>query len=117
MDLRRRGVPFEKKYIQFTPEEIAEFAKTYHQWQLEGFDTSIKGVPEYWYSADFEEVKEKGFSLVPSKYVEFINRDEEIDFTGKMRSLQKDMKQILSDEEKSRKAIKDLFNELGFTLD
>ena len=117
MDLRKRGVPFEKKFIQFTPEEISEFADTYHQWQLEGFDTSVKGVPEYWYSADFEEVKEKGFSLVPSKYVEFINRDEEIDFDAKMKSIQKDMKQILADEEKSRKSVINLFNELGFKLD
>ena len=91
--------------------------KTYHQWQLEGFDTSVKGVPEYWYCADFEEVKEKGFSLVSSKYVEFINRDEEIDFDAKMKSIQKDMKQIIADEEKSSKSVITLFNELGFKLD
>ena len=32
------------------------------------------------YSASFDEVKEKGFTLVPSRYIEFVNRDENIDF-------------------------------------
>ena len=37
--------------------------------------------------------------------------------TAKMKSIQKDMKQILADEDKSRKAVINLFNELGFKLD
>ena len=117
MDLRRRGVPFEKKFIQFTPEEIAEFAATFHAWQQEGFDTSVKGVPEYWYSADLTEIAEKGYSLVPSKYIEFVNRDEEINFEEKMAQIQGEMKSILNQEEKSRKALKSLFADLGFKLD
>ena len=117
MDLRKRGVPFEKKFIQFTPEEISEFAATYHAWQLEGFDTSVKGVPEYWHSADLAEIAEKGYSLVPSKYIEFLNRDEEIDFDAKMGTIQAEMKEILAAEEKSRNAVKALFKELGFSLD
>ena len=89
----------------------------YHSWQQEGFDTSVKGVPEFWYNAGQEEVAAKGYSLVPSKYIEFVNRDEDIDFNSKMTVLQKEMKEILSDEEQSRNAVKALFNELGFSLD
>lgn len=67
--------------------------------------------------ASLEEVAAKGYSLVPSKYIEFVNRDEDIDFDSKMTVLQKEMKAILSDEEQSRNAVKTLFNELGFSLD
>lgn len=116
MDLRRRGVPFEKKYIQFTTEEITEFAATYHAWQSEGFDSSCKGVPEYWYSANISEVAGKGYSLVPSKYVEFINRDENINFEDRMQQIQSEMKTILAEEEKSRSEVLDLFITLGFPL-
>ena len=98
-------------------QNIADVAEVYHEWQREGHDTSVTGVPEFWHSASLEEVEAKGYSLVPSKYVEFVNRDEAVDFDSKMAALQKDMKSILSAEETSRNAIKSLFNELGFSLD
>jgi type I restriction enzyme M protein len=37
--------------------------------------------------ASLEEVAKKDFSLVPSKYIEFVNRDENIDFDEKMLAL------------------------------
>jgi type I restriction enzyme M protein len=40
--------------------------------------------------------------LVPSKYIEFVNRDENIDFDEKMKSLQTDFASLLKEEEKSR---------------
>ena len=43
----------------------------------------------------FDEVKEKGFTLVPSRYIEFVNRDENIDFDTKMKSLQENSKNFL----------------------
>ncbi len=117
MDLRKRGVPFEKKYIQFTPEEIAEFAATYHKWQLEGYEQTYSDIPEYCYSASRNEVKEKGYSLVPSKYIEFVNRDEDIDFDGKMKQIHKEMKEILAEEEKSKTDVLKLFKDLGYSLE
>ena len=117
MDLRKWGVPFEKKFIQFSPENIAEISSVYHSWQQEGFDTSIKGIPEFWYSADLNEVASKGFSLVPSKYIEFVNEDEKTDFDSHMHVLQKELKSIFDEEETSRDRIKKLFGELGFPLD
>lgn len=117
MDLRQWGEPFEKKFIQLSPKNIADVASVYHAWQQEGFDTSVKGVPEFWYNANLDEVSAKGYSLVPSKYIEFVNRDENIDFDSKMTSLQKELKSIYAKEEESRNAVKALFNDLGFSLD
>jgi len=117
MDLRRKGVPFEKKYLQFTQEEIAEFASTYHNWQLEGYEKSYQNIPEYCYSASREEIESKGYSLVPSKYIEFVNKDEEVNFEEKMQEIQSEMKDILLKEESSRKELKALFNDLGFSLE
>jgi type I restriction enzyme M protein len=33
MDLRQMGEPFEKKYIQFSDDDIKNCQSTYHQWQ------------------------------------------------------------------------------------
>ena len=117
MDLRQWGEPFEKKFVQLSPQNIADVADVYHEWQREGHDTSVMGVPEFWHSASLEEVAAKGYSLVPSKYIEFVNRDEDVVFDSKMAILQEEMKSILSEEESSRNAVKSLFKELGFSLD
>ena len=116
MDLRQKGDPFEKKYVQISSNTIEEVATIYHSWQKEGFDIAEKGVPEFWYSATVNEIAAKGYSLVPSKYIEFVDRDESIDFSGKMTILQNDLKEILSQEETSRKAIESLFKSLGFPI-
>jgi len=51
----------------------------------------------------------KIFSLVPSKYIEFINRDENIDFDIKMQSLQTDFTELLKAEEQSKKRVAERF--------
>lgn len=119
MDLRQIGEPFEKKYTQFSEEDIREVAKTYHDWQTaslsfgEGWGGAI---PEYCYSATFDEVAKKDFSLVPSKYIEFVNRDENIDFDEKMQSLQTEFAELLKAEEQSKKELLNVFKKLGYEI-
>src|SRR5690606_25284441 len=72
MDLRQMGEPFEKKYTQFSDQDIQKVVSAYHLWQTK----EIESIPEFCYSASFDEVAKKDFSLVPSKYIEFVNRDE-----------------------------------------
>ena len=114
MDLRKIGIPFEKKFIQFSEENIQDIAKTYHNWQQK--DSDYEDVPEYCYSAHLDEVIKKDFSLVPSKYIEFVNRDENINFDEKMKTLQTEMADLLKQEEASKKELLEVFKELGYEL-
>ena len=114
MDLRQIGEPFEKKFIQFSEQHIKDIAATYHTWQQES--DSYQDVPEYCYSATFDEVAKKDFSLVPSKYIEFVNRDENIDFDEKMKILQVEFAELLKAEEQSKKELLNVFKELGYEI-
>ncbi|MEI6680799.1 MAG: N-6 DNA methylase, partial [Mariniphaga sp.] len=145
MDLRQIGEPFEKKYTQFSIEDIRKIASTYHQWQSASFvraalvaapelDEGIgqpqgiaptiapmitpayKNIPEYCYSASFDEVAKKDFSLVPSKYIEFVNRDENIDFDEKMQNLQTEFVELLKAENQSKNDLLNVFKELGYEI-
>ena len=116
IDLRQWGEPFEKKYIQFSTEQISKIAEIFHNWQREGYEQTYHNEPEYCYSATLDEIEKKGWSLVPSKYIEFRNRDEQIDFDTKMRQLQTEMRDLLQQEEESKQQLKDLFEKLGYTL-
>ncbi len=116
VDLRQWGEPFEKKYIQFSAEQISQIAENIHNWQREGHESTYQNLPEYCYSATLEEIEKKGWSLVPSKYIEFKDRNEGIDFEAKMTELQSEMKELLRQEEESLKHLKALFENLGYPL-
>lgn len=117
MDLRQMGSPYEKKYVELTEVDRAKVAEVYHNWQLEGYEQTYKNEPEFCYSAPFVEVKEKGFTLVPSRYIEFVNRDENIDFDTKMKTLQGELKELLAEEEKSKADLLKVLKELGYGID
>ncbi|MBS9525933.1 SAM-dependent DNA methyltransferase [Litoribacter alkaliphilus] len=112
MDLRQEGIPFEKKFTQFSDEDILKIAGTYHNWQSEGY----KDIPEFCYSASLEEIRKKDYSLVPSKYIAFVNRDEHLDFDEKMKALQIEFKELLEQEEASKKELKEVFKTLGYEI-
>jgi len=81
IDLRTWGVEFEKKYIELSKDEIEKVANIYHNWQQIDYKITYKDVPELCYSATFEEIEKNDFSLVPSKYIEFIDRDSNLNLS------------------------------------
>lgn len=115
MDLRQMGEPFEKKFVQFSEDHIQAITKTYHDWQQ--INTNYEDVPEFCYAAKLKEVIAKDYSLVPSKYIEFINRDENIDFDDKMAALQNEFSELLKAEEQSKKDLLNVFKELGYEIE
>ena len=116
MDLRQMGSPYQKKYIELTETDRQKVADTYHIWQAGG-GIKYEDVPEYCYSATIEEVAEKGYSLVPSKYIKFVNRDENIDYDTKMKQLQTELTELLREEEKSKADLLNVFKELGYEIE
>lgn len=114
LDLREKGIPFEKKYTEFSDENIKEITEAYHNWQSNY--SNYQNVPEFCYSATLEEVNKKDFSLVPSKYIEFVNRDENIDFDEKMTALKTEIGELLQQEAQSKQDLLKVFKELGFEI-
>ena len=115
MDLRQVGIPFEKKFIQFSTESTENISKTYHNWQSSLND--YQNVPEFCKAVSIDEIIKKDFSLVPSKYIEFVNRDENIDFDDKMKSLQTEFSDLLKEEAKSKTDLLTVFKELGYDIE
>jgi type I restriction enzyme M protein len=116
IDLRRWGQEFEKMFIELTEPEIAKVAENYHNWQQTDYKKTYKNVPEYCYSANFKEIEANDFSLVPSKYIEFINRDSGIDFDSEMKRIQKDFQTLLKEEKQSQEQLINAFKVLGYDL-
>ncbi|AZI40013.1 DNA methyltransferase [Epilithonimonas vandammei] len=116
MDLRQKGEPFEKKFIQFGEEEITAIATHYHNWQQSNWKETYQDIPEYSYSASLEDIRKKDYSLVPSKYIEFVNRDESLDYDEQMQSLQTDLKHLFEQESQLKEEVSNVFKTLGYEL-
>lgn len=116
MDLRQRGESFEKKFIQFSEQDIKYFAETLHLWQQDCTDKKYQDIAEFCYSAHKQEIAEKDYSLVPSKYIKFSNKDENIDFDEKMSLIQADLTNLLIRESESKDELLNVFKELGYEI-
>ena len=113
-DLRQKGIPFEKKFIQFDEETVAYIAGTYHQWQK--VNSGFENIPEFCQSVTIEEIRAKDYSLVPSKYIPFVNRDEQVNYDEKMKKLSSEIKELLEEESKSKNDLLKVFKELGYEI-
>ncbi|WP_436416958.1 SAM-dependent DNA methyltransferase [Petrimonas sulfuriphila] len=116
MDLRRWGQEFEKMYVELSGDEIAKVAENYHNWQQKEYGTVYNNIPEFCYSAHFDEIAANDFSLVPSKYIEFIDQDSGIDFDAEMKRIQKDFRELLKEERASQEELVNAFKILGYEL-
>ena len=117
MDLRHMGHPYEKKYIEFTDEDRAEIVDRFKAWRFEGYQTVYKNIPEFCYSAKKKEIIEKDYSLVPSRYIEFVQAGEDVDYDEKMTQLQSELKDLLIQEQQSRQDLLEVMKGLGYGIE
>ncbi len=106
----------QKKKVRLITEQIEKAAEIYHKWQTEGTDGTKYEIPELYRSVGIKEIEEKNWTLTPSKYIEFIDHDLDIDYEKEMKRIQKEMKDILDTEKKSQKMLEDAFEDIGYGI-
>ena len=106
-----------KKKVRLVTEQIERAASIYHAWQDERTDGSRYEVPELYRSVGMAEIEKNGWSLIPSKYIEFIDHDLEIDFAAEMGRIRKEMSEVLAQEKQSQKMLVKAFKGIGYGLD
>ena len=106
-----------KKKVRLATEQIEKAAEIYHTWQCEGTDGKKYEVPELYRSVNIDEIETKGWTLTPSKYIEFIDHDLEIDYEKEMARIQAEMKEVMNQEKKSQQMLEDAFRGIGYGID
>lgn len=124
MDLRRWDQNIEeividkgkrKKKTVLNDSQIAEVKKVYNNWQ--STDTSLySDMPEFCKSATLEDIRIKNYSLAPSKYIEFIDHDLDIDYKKEMARIQGEMRILMESEKLSQSILEDAFREIGYGI-
>lgn len=137
VDLRTRGHKTSEGYVELDESDRLQVKETLNAWQSPNWKTIYKDVPEYCQSCTIDEIrngmtdkkqKENGtniqvseadslWSLVPSKYIEFIDHDLNINFEKEMSRIQKEMKELLKEEKESQKQLEDAFRGIGYGIE
>lgn len=111
--------------------QIERAAKIYHDWQCEDVDGSKYAEPELYrsvkvYNSQLTEEEKKnnvntiescGWTLTPSKYIEFVDHDLDIDYEKEMARIQQEMIDILDIEKKSQSMLESAFKGIGYGID
>lgn len=115
VDLRRwdKNI-YEKKYVMFDESQIANIKKMYTDWQT---GKGYADVPELCKSATIDDIRTKDYSLAPSKYIEFIDRDLEIDYSVEMKRIQGEMRKIVKAEKQSQAMLTKAFKGIGYGIE
>ncbi len=103
-----------KKKVRLDSNQIEKAAKIYHDWQCEGVDGRRYAMPELYRSVSIDEIEKNNWILTPSKYIEFVDKDLNMDFDAEMSRVQKEVIDILDAEKKSQKMLEDAFEGIGY---
>lgn len=106
-----------KKKVAFTSSQIDDVKRIFHSWQ--SVDGKYEDIPELCKSVSLDGangIRSNDYSLVPSRYVEFVDRDLEIDFDHEMKRIQSEMTEILKMEKESQAMMESAFKEIGYEV-
>ena len=107
---------YEKKYVEFSPEQIEEVCRIYHNWQT--LENAAKpasyACPELYCSAGIKEVEEKNWCLAPSRYIEFVDRDQALDFDAVLSDVGAKSSVLISRQKENQEKLIAAFKTLGY---
>ena len=106
-----------KKKVVLLSEQIERAVKIYHTWQNVGTEGKYYEESELYRSVGINEIESKGWALTPSKYIQFIDHDLDIDYEKEMARIQAEMKEILCQEKKSQQMLEDAFKGIGYGIE
>ena len=106
-----------KKKVCFITEQIEKAADIYHTWQSQGTDGAKYEEPELYRSVRIAEMANKGWTLTPSKYIEFIDHDLDINYYAEMQRIQKEMQEVIKQEKESQELLSAAFKGIGYGID
>lgn len=109
----------QKKKVLLSSEQIQRVADIYRTWQSVGTDGSNYAEPELYRSVGIDEIgnEDNNWSLVPSRYIEFVDHDLEIDYPTEMARIQQEMRDLLQQEKESQTMLEEAFKAIGYGID
>lgn len=118
MDLRSWSENvYEKKYIQLLPEQIAKVVDIYQMWQSTTVVNGEFASPELYRAVKKDEIEKNGWSLVPSRYIEFVDRGSGLDDKAILGGLNERIAEVIKKQQESSNMLLEVSKSLVSKLD
>lgn len=108
-----------KKKTVLSRAQIEKVRDLYFAWQSVNKGL-YKDVPEYCKSVTLDGengIRANNYNLTPSKYIEFIDHDLDIDYPTEMARIQKEMKEVIEHEKQSQQLLIKAFEGIGYGIE
>jgi type I restriction enzyme M protein len=115
IDARKLGHLVDRTRREFSAEDIAKIATTYHAWR-EGLDYA--DIPGFCNAATLEDVERHGWVLTPGRYVGAELAEEDgVPFSERFSALRKGLEEQLEESEQLTKIIREKLSEVVFDVE
>lgn len=108
IDARHLGHLINRRTREFSPEDIAQIADTYHAWRG-GVSPSgaedYTDIPGFCFSAPLSRIRELDHVLTPGRYVGLAEEEDDFDFAERFAALQAEFAEQLKEEARLNEAI------------
>ncbi|MBO7610528.1 MAG: N-6 DNA methylase [Muribaculaceae bacterium] len=104
----------QKKYVELSDEQIERIFKIYKDWQSLPDGVEKYEEVELYRSVKIKEIDENGWSLVPSRYIEFHDRDTELDFDTVLRTSGEEVKRLIALQRQNTNNLVSAFKAIGY---
>ena len=104
----------QKKKVELKADQIKRASEIYFKWQSEGTDGTNYAEPELYRSVGIEEIDNNGYSLVPSRYIEFVDRDTTIDYHQVLTETATTVSYLLNRQKRNDETLRNALNKLGY---
>lgn len=104
----------QKKKVILKEDQIKRATEIYFKWQAEGTDGANYAVPELYRSVGLEELKKNDYSLVPSRYIEFVDRDSDIDYNKVLTETASAVSGLLKRQKQNDETLRNALKQLGY---
>ncbi|HEY3317194.1 MAG TPA: class I SAM-dependent DNA methyltransferase [Coriobacteriia bacterium] len=116
IDARQIGSMVDRTHREFTVDDIAKVADTYHAWRGDpGCESTYEDVPGFCKAAAIDEIREHGHVLTPGRYVGAADIDDDGElFHEKMRRLTCELAEQMAEGQRLDKEIRSSLGRVGY---
>lgn len=107
----------QKKKVALKEDQVNRAKEIYFRWQQEGTDGSTYAEPELYRSVGLSELAANEYSLVPSRYIEFVDRDQSIDYDKVLSETATAVSEMIDLQKQNQDALAKAFTALGYKPD
>lgn len=104
----------QKKKVEIKENQVNRAKEIYFRWQQEGTDGTTYAEPELFRSVGLDELADNDYSLVPSRYIEFVDRDQSIDYDKVLSETASAVSELLSLQRENDLTLRNALKQLGY---